>query len=160
MSIRAGCILQAYHKYDELPWPDKPWDMPEAIEKFKESIKLRDEAHIVTFIISETQARKIVNRLWPNEEFLGATGGQGFFIKTADQVSAVNEVLTSDIQISVSDKHTWMLQTWPVLVDSDWDFVLPASLHSAAGEALRIRSSTRELARECLSTLTFSLNDP
>ena len=119
MSLKAGCILQAYHKHDDLPWPDEPWDSPEAIEKFREMNKVRDEAHIVTLSISETQAQKIVDRLWPNEQLLGATCGQGFSIETADQASTVNEVLTPDIQISVSDKHTWMLQTWPILVDSD-----------------------------------------
>jgi hypothetical protein len=113
MATNVGCILQAHHKFPDLPFPDQPWDTPEVIERFNEITRSHDEAHIVTFIISEAQAWDIVQRLWPDEGLLGATSGRGFSIDTADQASVVNEVLAPDIHIRVSDMHNWRLQTWP-----------------------------------------------
>jgi hypothetical protein len=117
--IKAGCLLEAYHKFPESPFRDEPLDSPEALQRLKELGDQIDRARIVAFHISEAQAQRIVDRLWPNEGLLGATCGRGFPIETADQVSVVNEVIAPHLRIWFNgDKHTWFLQTWPEVVDT------------------------------------------
>jgi hypothetical protein len=118
--IKAGCLLEAYHKFPEFPFRDEPLDSPGALERLKEQSDEIDRARIVAFHISEAQAQRIVGRLWPNEGLLGATCGKGFRIETADQVAAVNEVIAPDLRIWFNEeKHTWFLQTWPEVVESE-----------------------------------------
>lgn len=79
--------------------------------------KLHDETHIVTLILTEQQAERIRERLWPDDSLLGATSGRGFSIETPEQVAVVNEILKPEIFIQFSQKHKWMLQTWPEVHD-------------------------------------------
>ncbi len=114
--IRVGCILQAHHRLPESV-DSGDLDTPEGIQRLKEWGELHDRAHIVTLRLTEGQAEKIRERLWPDEALLGATCGGGFSIETPEQVAAVNEILKPYIYITFSQEHKWMLQTWPEIVD-------------------------------------------
>jgi hypothetical protein len=114
--ITAGCILQAHHKLPESV-DIGDFDTPEGRRKMKEWGELRDRARIVTISLTENQAEKIRDRLWPQEALLGATCGRGFSIETPEQVAAVNDILKPGIAIDYSQEHIWMLQTWPEIVD-------------------------------------------
>jgi hypothetical protein len=117
-----GCILQAHHKLPESPDDNETidWGSPESLERLKKSSDEHDKARIVTIDITEAQAKAIVHRLWPGEGLMGATCGRGFLIESAEQASVVNEVLKPAVSINFNfEKHKWMLQTWPAVVDSE-----------------------------------------
>ena len=102
----------------ESPYDNEPLESPEALERLKQRGEEIAKARIVSLRISETQAGRIVGKLWPNEPLLGATCGRGFLIDTAEQAAVVNEVLAPGVQISFHRaKHTWFIQTWPEVVD-------------------------------------------
>ena len=107
-----GCMLEAHHRILETR-DIGDLNTPEGRQQLMEWGKLHDEAHIATFYLSEEQAERIRERLWPNEGLLGATGGQVFLIETSEQVAAINEILQPEIFITFSQEHIWMLQTWP-----------------------------------------------
>ena len=114
-----GCVLEAHHRLDESVEPMEIPDLntDEGRRKMKEWGELHDRAHIVTLHLTEDQANRIRDRLWPDQALLGATCGRGFSIETPEQVAAVNDVLKPDIFINFSQQHIWMLQTWPDVVD-------------------------------------------
>jgi hypothetical protein len=113
-SVKVGCMLKVCHKYPESPFPDPPFDSPEALQQLKELNDEIDQARIACFYITTDKAREIADRLWPGASLLGATCGKGFHISTADQASVVNEVLSPALHIWFNeDKHNWFLQTWP-----------------------------------------------
>lgn len=114
--ITAGCILQAHHR---LPESEDIGDLntSDGRRKLMEWGKLHDRAQIVTFRLTEEQAERIRDRLWPDEGLLGATCGCGFSIETPEQVEVVNEILKPDIFIRFSQEHIWVLQTWPEFID-------------------------------------------
>jgi len=109
--IKAACILQAHHRLPGSSFDNEPLNSPQAFERLKEWSDEHGKALIVTIDISEEQASRIVDRLWPREGLLGATCGQGFLIENEDQASVVNEILAPDIHINFNlDKHKWMIQ--------------------------------------------------
>jgi len=113
-TLKVGCMLEVCHKFLESPFPDPPFDSPEALQQLKELNDEIDQARIACFSITAAQAQQIAERLWPNTSLLGATSGKGFRIGTADQASVVNEVLGPALHIWFNEaKHTWFLQTWP-----------------------------------------------
>jgi hypothetical protein len=114
--IIAGCILQAHHRLPEST-DIGDLDTPDGLQRLEVWGKLHDEAQIVTFRLTEEQAGKIRDRLWPKEGLLGATSGRGFPIETAEQVAVINEILQPEISIRFSQEHVWMLQTWPEVID-------------------------------------------
>jgi len=119
--VKAACCLEAHHRLPDA-YANEPLDLdsPEGLARLKESSDQIYQAQIAFFRLSETQAQKIVDRLWPGQSLLGATCGQGFSITTADQIAVINEVLAPDIAICFKpDKHVWMLQTWPERADPD-----------------------------------------
>jgi hypothetical protein len=89
----------------------------EGRRKMQEWGELYDRASIVSLRLTEDQAMRIRDQLWPDQALLGATCGRGFSIETAEQVAAVNDVLKPDIFINFSQQHIWMLQTWPGVGD-------------------------------------------
>src|SRR5690349_18251166 len=114
--ITAGCILQAHHRLPEST-EIGGLDTPESWQRLVEWGKLHDAAQIVTFRLTEEQAERIRERLWPDEALLGATCGRGFSIETSEAVEVVNEILKPNIFIKFSQEHVWMLQTWPEVID-------------------------------------------
>ena len=101
--ITVGCILQAHHRLPESV-DIGDLDTPEGIRKLKEWGDLHDKAHIVTLRLTEDQAERIRDRLWPDKALLGATCGGGFPIETPEQVAAVNEILKPGISINFSQE--------------------------------------------------------
>lgn len=117
--IVAAACLEVLHKLPEFPTYER-LDSPEALASLQETSNQIDKARIADISLSEAQAQKIVGRLWPTESLLGATCGRPFFIETAEQASVVNEILAPEIWIQFNqDKHRWILQTWPEVVDRD-----------------------------------------
>ena len=114
--IIAGCSLQAHHRLPESA-DTGDLDTPEGIQRMVAWGKLHDEAQIVTVRLTEAQAEKIRERLWPDEALLGATCGRGFSIETPEQVEIVNQILNPQIFIRFSQQHVWMLQTWPEVLN-------------------------------------------
>jgi hypothetical protein len=114
--ITAGCILQAHHR---LPKSEDIGDLntPDGMQRLIEWGKLHDEAHIVTLRLTQEQAERIRERLWPDDSLLDFPGGRGFSIETPEQVEVVNEILHPEIFIKFSQEHIWMLQTWPEVHD-------------------------------------------
>jgi hypothetical protein len=113
--ITVGCILEAHHR---IPESEDIGDIgtPDGMQKLMEWGKRYEQAHIATFRLSEEQAERIRERLWPDEALLGATSGRGFSIDTSEQVEIINEILKPDIHIRFSPEHVWMLQTWPEVI--------------------------------------------
>jgi hypothetical protein len=114
-TIRVGCILDAHHKTRE-PGDIGDLNTPKGREKLIDWGKLHDQAHIVTVSLTEEQAERIRDRLWPGQPLLGATSGCAFFIETPEQVGAINEILQPAISIGFNPSHVWTLQTWPEIV--------------------------------------------
>jgi len=114
--ITACCILEAHHKLPELDEIDL--DSPEGTQKLTEWSKLHELAHIVTLRLTEEQAERIRERLWPAATLLGATCGHGFSIETPEQVAVINEILRPDFRIQFDQRHDWMLQTFPSSLSS------------------------------------------
>jgi hypothetical protein len=114
-----GCVLQAHHQLPRCD-DDEPIDSPKALEQLQKWREEYRKAHIVTIEITEAQAEAIVRRLWPGKGLLGATCGKGFLIESAEQASVVNEMLKPAVSINFNfEKHKWMLQTWPDVLDSE-----------------------------------------
>ncbi len=111
--ITVGCMLQAYHTPPDSPSDSEPLDSPGALRRLIERSGEIDTSRIVNLYLSQETAQKIVCRLWPGESLLGATCGRGFPIETAEQVAIINEILAPDLSIFLSQKHEWLLQTWP-----------------------------------------------
>jgi len=105
-----GCVLEAHHKIGEQGAVNL--DTPAGRQQLIEWGNAHQRARIVSFQLTQKEAEMIRDRLWPDENLLGATSGKGFAIETAEEVGVINEILGPRIHIQHSQEHEWRLQTW------------------------------------------------